>query len=703
MLLGPDQDYPVTVSVDEGTPASSFKIQRLLAFLLKYWWIPLLTLVLCAGGAAAYIFWVPPTYVSKGRMWETVKLRLPEGGLFAEDVQNFLGTQTELLQSTTLRELALARLKASTTNVAVPMGKDGLPLPVLVRVAGSSKSSVFMLEATSSQAAYTQAYLDALMSVYLEYKRNIRKEVSGGTLASIAEQVQRTERDLKNEQDVLLGFQRTNNMAILLQEGAVAGGYLATLKTKLSDLQLENRLLQPASPTNATNVAASNVTADPPLSDISASSVAAGERHNDFREVELLKIQREKLSKYLRPKHPKIVKLDADIDRGEKLAEIYRRQSREQLANARQTIQLKIDNVQTSIREWESKVVEANGRIAEAERLKLNVQRVQGVYDRLVLLLQNVGISRNIDQETLAILEPASPALRSYRREINLSVGASMGGLGLGCAIVLLIAFRDDRFTSIIEVNESFRDNIVGQVPELPGLEGNGKQPLLEIEDERHMYAEAYRGIRSALLSVPTESERPRTILITSAVPDEGKSTIAANLARTLALGGSRVLLIDADLRKGTLHELLGKQREPGFAELLRQPDAWQDAIQKNSLANFSFISRGGSISHPGDLFLSSAFQQLLATFRKEFDYVLIDSSPVFAADDATTLAPKVDGTLFVVRRRFSRANAVRAALDLLYQRQARVLGLVFNRADASASSYYYYKNPDYYFSAQSA
>jgi len=185
-------------------------------------------------------------------------------------------------------------------------------------------------------------------------------------------------------------------------------------------------------------------------------------------------------------------------------------------------------------------VVGEMGRIAEAERLKLNVQRVQSVYDRLALLLQNVGISRNIDQETLAILEPAVPAIRSYRQEINLLVAASVGGLGFGLAIIALIAFRDDRFTSVIEVNERFGDNIVGQVPELPDLERNGRIPLLEIEDQRHMYAEAYRGIRSALLSVSAEKERPKVILITSAVPDEGKSTVAANLARTLpgGLGG---------------------------------------------------------------------------------------------------------------------------------------------------------------------
>jgi capsular exopolysaccharide synthesis family protein len=693
---------------DSAAPASSFRVQRLLGFLLKYWWVPVLTAALGLGAGIALVLSKPPIFFSTASMWETVKMHLPEGSLFAEDVQNFLGTQTELLHSTVLRDLAVARLRASGTNVSVPVGRDGEPLPVLIRVTGSAKSSVFMLEANSSVAAYTQAYLDALMNVYLEYKRNIRNVVSGDTLASITAQVQRQEQKLKEEQDALMAFQRTNNFAILQQEGAIAGSYLATLKTKLSDLQLEDRLLRAtaldkdgAGP-GSTNANLTRV--DLALGMGSASPTGApSESQSAFKEVELLKIQRAKLSRYLRPKHPKIAKLDADIERGEKLLEIFRRQNRDQLQDSRQTIQLKTDNVQSSIKEWESKVLEANSRLADAERLKLNVQREKTVYDRLMVLVQTVGISRNIDQETLAILEPASPPKRSYTQEIRLLGVAGVGGLGLGLGVILLIALRDDRFTSLIEVSEKLGQNVVGQVPEVPSLQRGAPLPLLAIDDKRHLFAESYRNLRSAILFMAIEGERPKVLLITSAVPNEGKSTVAANLARALALGGSRVVLVDADLRKGVLHQLLGLQREPGLAEALRQPGELENVIQKDSLLNFAFIASGKASGHSGDLFLGAEFKQLLARLRQQFDYVLIDSSPVFAADDATTLAPAVDGTLFVVRSRFSGARPVREALELLYQRQAKVLGVIFNQADASARSYYYYKYADYQSPAKTA
>jgi Mrp family chromosome partitioning ATPase len=125
---------------------------------------------------------------------------------------------------------------------------------------------------------------------------------------------------------------------------------------------------------------------------------------------------------------------------------------------------------------------------------------------------------------------------------------------------------------------------------------------------------------------------------------------------------------------------------------LLQNPAKPSRVVQVNCLPNLVFISRGNAMGNPGDAFFSPQLDEVLARWRKGFDYVLIDSSPVFAADDATTLAPKTDGTLFVVRSRSSRASEVRQALDLLSQRQAKVLGLVYNRADSSVLSYSSYK-----------
>jgi len=691
---------------DYGAGGSSNGRNRFFVFLRRYWWIPVLTFLLTSGGAICFIVWAPPVFVSSAAMWETEKLHLSEGALFTEDEQTYIGTQIELLKSGRLWQLAIERLRASGTN-AVPLGKDGLPLEVKLTFKEAPKSAVFSIAASSTDPAFSRNFLDALLSEYLEYKKSVRKLVSGDTAASISAQVEALERELKSSQDSLTVFQQTNNLAILEEEGKIAGGYLEKLQTELSDLRLESQLLEATAVEQ--NVAAQGNHSggrDPVdlMKNLGSTTPSAADngRLTPYQEVELLKIQREKLSKFLRPKHPKIVALDEEIARGEKLIELFRGQTHDQLVASQEAVKMRMDSHLASIKEWEGKVMESSSRIAEAERLKMNVTRAQSLYDRLALLLQNVDITRNTDLETLAILEPASVAKLSYRLDIMVSVLAVMAGLGLGAGIISLIEKRDDRFTSVIEVNATLGDAIVGMLPEVPHKR---KEPmrLLELNDPRHGYAESYRSLRSALLFLATEGERPKVLLITSAMPKEGKSTIAANLARTLALSGSRVLLVDADLRKGHLHRSLQMQSEPGLAELLQHTCDPDKVIQRDSLPNFAFVSCGGHSGNPGDLFLGSGLDEVLARWRREFDYVVIDSSPLFAADDASCLAPKVDGTLFVVRRGHSSARAVSEALDLLAQRQARVLGVIFNGADASARSYYYYKYADYNTSSKTA
>ena len=663
----------------------------------------MVTLALGMGTATAIFYQTPPTFVSNGSMWETEKLELPDGAAFSSDRENYIGTLTELLRSRKMWNMTTNYMIAFQKNVII-WGKDGYIIPVEIQVFASPKSSVYTIEAQSANPAFTPAYLNALMEQYKEYRLNVRGVVSVHTENSISEQVQVYERDMKTAQAALSEYEHSNNFAVLQEEGTIDGAYLVKLKTELSDYQLQVNLLAARElEMNSGGVEATNFSDtifDSLRNSASSESFAAGRLDAD-KQIELLKMEREKLAAYLRPAHPKMVKLDADIARAQKLIEVYRQQNHDQIASARQALQIKIDNVQKFIDEWEAKVADVNDRLAKADGLKQEVVSKQRMYDRLSALNDNVQVSQHIDQDTLDILDQASPAKRSYTQAKTMLTQSIIIGLGLGLGIIFLLTVRDDRFGSLIELTEKFGDSVVGQVPEVPEISGAQRLPLLKDNDDRHMFAESYRNLRSALLYLGIEGQRPKTLLITSAVPDEGKSTVVTNLARALAMGGSKVLLVDGDLRKGRLHELLKLQSQPGLSELLRQGGGPEKFIQATDLADFAFLSRGSIPRNPGDLFLNPAFDRILSGLREQYDYVLIDSSPVFAADDTSTLAPKVDGTLFVVRSHFSHARMVREALELLFQRQARVLGLILNRSDSSARSYYFYKYEKYYSAAK--
>jgi capsular exopolysaccharide synthesis family protein len=621
-------------------------------------------------------------------------MKLPEGDAFTEDTQNYFGTQAELLRSGHLRNLAFRRLlEADATNA---LSKIISPPPHMeVRVYPFPKTSIFVVEAVSTNPGFAQLYLDALLTEYQSYKLSVRNEISGETLASISDQISRTQIQLKTDHEALRQFEMTNNIVSLSQEQATAGGYIATLRTRLADYELDSRLLE------SSKIEAGMETGNLPDSlidslnptELQAQDSTLGVRRDTYKNIELLKGQRDRLGQNLRPQHPKMVKLNQDIERAEELAAIYRKQSKNQLENARQALEIRKARVTEAIATWEKNLLEANRQLAESDRLKSNITRSQALYDRLLAMLQTIDIRRNIERSALTVLEPASTALPADQRASSkLALGAFGGGL-LGVAIVLVATYRDDRFTTSQEVIESLANPVIGQVPELNGPK---RHALLEHNDKRHAFAESYRNLRSALLFSSMNGDRPKVLLITSAVPNEGKSTVAANLSRALAMGGAKVLLVDGDLRKGRLHEPLGLRTGPGLSEALREPNRLDEFIQSTSFPNLKFLPRGGDLGNPGDLFLSFSFNQLVARFKERFDFVFVDSSPLFAADDSTTIAPSVDATLLVMRSFYSRAGDVREAIDLLSQRRAGILGLVLNRADSKAKSYRYYKYADY-------
>ena len=711
---------------EEGAGISSIPVQRFLLFLLRYWWVPLVTMALALVVAGAWVWQEPPTYVSTGVMWETEQLRMGDMG-FQKELQSFFGTEAELLKSPAMLDKASEILRSAGTNGPLA-AKAAAAYKMKVQVTQIPKSTVFEVVAIGPEPAYTQAFLETLMNEYLAYKRNVHKEIAGGTEASISKEVNDFETEMRDKEKTLSRFKSTNDLAVLEEEAKGAGSYLAALKSRLSEYELELKILDAtALERSFRETASTNQTMEifDYLNGMTAGapSVMPAERFTAIRDLEMVKGERDRLGRNLRPKHPKMVKLNAEIEKLDKLVEIFRRQNDEQMAAFKKSIQMKIDDVVASIKECEARVTLASSRLAEAEKFRQEAESARNVYDETRSVLHRAEIGGSVEQETLQILAHAGPAIHSRRGEV-LGLGlAALAGLAVGLGIVLVVAIRDDRFNSLAEVKQQLQERVVGQVPEVGSLGGSGLVPLIEIQDQRQTYAEAYRNLRSALLFLtPPQSERPKSLLITSATQEEGKSTIAANLARTLAMGNSRVLLIDADLRRGTLHETMGLERLPGLAEVLCRPAVLAKAIQSATargrgarrssetydpgysrprgpirsglLPNLCFLARGGDVDNPGDLLLSPALDQVLARLRKQFDYVLIDSCPVFAADDVTTLAPKVDGTLLVVRSRYSRFGQVREALELLYQRQAKVLGIVFNRTDARARSYYHYTNP---------
>jgi len=221
-----------------------------------------------------------------------------------------------------------------------------------------------------------------------------------------------------------------------------------------------------------------------------------------------------------------------------------------------------------------------------------------------------------------------------------------------------------------------------------------------------HDFGEAFRSLRTSLVFT-SAAERTRIIGVTSSQPLEGKTTIAANLALALALGGSRVLLIDADMRRPGLHKTIGLRNEIGLSHLLVGQARVREAVQRTSEPNLVAITAGRTPPNPSELLASERMNNFLANLGSgPFDWVIVDTPPVLAVTDAVILAPRMSSIVFVVGSEMTRRVHADRALETLRASRPRSISAVLNRVDFDRNKYYYsryygYQYKNYYGNSQ--
>jgi capsular exopolysaccharide synthesis family protein len=689
------------------------RLQRYRNLLFQRWWVLVVCLLLALSVGAAYIWQSPPKYVSVGQMIVSIKLNIQQGSLYTEELGNFLGTQAALMQGASVLNHARDRVAAQNPGIT--------PQPVFVEVSVQPRTTIFLLRASGENPKYTQAFLQACMEEYINLKKEMVEHTSSTTITGLTDQMQRLEPTMQTIDDQIAAFVSTNDVA-LLEEATGVNNYLSVLYQRLADAQSEfdllqtmtldqNLLLEQGQPPAILNgglaaspagtATGSGLLVNAGLEGQSAlfSPATIGMQYLTIKQqILLVNADQERFGEYLKPKHPKMVALSEETNRLGRLLNIYRDQSVEQLEAKKGALSLQITNLQNQTKQLGRENLELSRKSAIYERLKAKSQRIQSLYDQLLATMETLDVNKDISPETVTIYQAASEAFPDKNFQKKGLLVAGLLGLVMGLAILMLLNRVDDRINSFTELQELFDEDVLGQIPrEKKDIRG-GILPFVQPDDRRHPFVESYRNLRSSLLYMAAMGTRPHTLLVTSAVPNDGKSITAANLAITLAMGGTRVLLVDADLRKGTLHSRFKLQADTGLSEALSQKTDWRPAVKETGVPNLRLLPRGGTTQRSSELFIGPVMEKFLQEANKEYDCVLIDTAPVMAADDVTSLAPRVDGVIFVLRAEFTSARVARAALDMLYQRKARVLGLVFNSVRATSGDYYYYyRYKDYY------
>jgi succinoglycan biosynthesis transport protein ExoP len=730
-------------TLTNGGPSSSSgnfsdQLPRYKRLIAAYWWIPLITI-----GLSLWIGWMavkrePRSYVSVGKMTLSVKLAIPNAAYYTEEMNSFFGTQVELMESDTIRGRVYARLKEESPPLH--------PVPVNMQVSVSPRASIFNLRAEGLDPDYVHEYLKTTMDEYIKLKRELLENASSVTKASLEKERDRMLKKFEESKTALFNYQSSNSVVFLQKSGGNdAADYLATLNQDLarhkSELQLLKTLtldqnlerqqqaafsptpeppkhiisrqnqsdpssatVPPGSPstqpTSEEKQAANNATGHeyrmPSATATGASDAFQAAYLQAKQQIVLLKAQRDQLSQYMRPKHPDIIALDEEIAQQERLLKIFQEQSKEQLENHQHVVEAEIAGLEAQIKEWELKAVEESKKLSAYQALKEDVNRLQTISDQLQGTLQTLDVDKGVGQETVAVFEAATPGNPVPGKKPLHMAEAGAIGLFLGLGILFLLNQTNDRLGSLVELENLLGEPVLGQIPLLRAPDKKSVVPLLQMEDDRHMMVESYSNLRSALLFKDAMEGHSRSIVVTSAVPGDGKSTVCANLAISLAHGGARVLLVDADLRRGQMHKRFSVPDYPGLSEVLTKECLWSEAVVHTSTPNLDLLPCGKPPRRPGSLLVSGT-KTLLKQMEGHYDYYLFDSAPVMAADDASSLAPQVDGVLMVVRAGSTFGRIAKSALDLLYLRKVNVIGLVFNAVSPNAKSYDCYHYKEYY------
>jgi capsular exopolysaccharide synthesis family protein len=274
---------------------------------------------------------------------------------------------------------------------------------------------------------------------------------------------------------------------------------------------------------------------------------------------------------------------------------------------------------------------------------------------------------------------------------LNLII-ASIVGLVCGVGVVLSIEYIDNTVKSPLDIETHFGLPVLGLLPFVE----NDSGPIGALGDQRSHISEAFQSLKTAL-QFSTPSGLPKTLAITSARPGEGKSTTSLALARSCAEQGIRVLLIDADLRKPSLHERLELSTSVGLSNYLAGTMQASEVVQRTDLDRLFFIASGPLPPNPADLFAGPKFSSLLTLGGEFFDIIIVDAPPVLALADAPLIANAVSETIFVVSARQTRREIIRVALKRLNMARAHVLGVVLNRFRFEHSGYGEGYGYDYY------
>lgn len=614
---------------------------------------------------------------------------------------------------------------------------DGLTVK---RTAGqdSSTLNVFEIKYHNKQPEVARAVVNSIIAAYREYLQEMKEESTGELTQQITKMDGELAQRIEKKQEELLEFRKdaplwwrsapgeqrqpgdvTNvhqervveierDRRLNLLRKAEINGKIRALQNAIDQSSSAEELEGVVRLLIATSQAASGAQAA-----AGGANPLLGQNPAELASNQLLPllIEEQKLLRDYADDHPDVVNVRRSIAklkefyeaRGISLTQLLGRDGRGQKVDAvagyMKFLKQQLDEIDhknselTKVYETESQAVKDVVKfMVEDQARSEELDRLKAQWNAIVNNVSHLDLTRDSQDYSMKILAPVR-AEWSLKRYLKITGAVAALVLGFCCGIVFLREWRDTTVKTVSDVRKLIDSaQVLGSVPEFDASLSHVdpdvplSPSLCYFHQPGSAEAEAYRSIRTALFV--GLDPRQKVIQVSSPEPGDGKSTCIANLAIAMAQSGKRVLLLDADLRRPTIHQLFHARHEIGTADVLSGEIRLENAVQQSAVTNLWLLTSGHNPPNPAETLSLSRLDQLLSVARANFDFILVDSPPLLVVSDPCIVAPKTDGLLLVVRTNKNSRIALRHANQLVRQHGIRMFGVVVNAVQDEAGEY---------------